>query len=432
MMNTNTETKQSKESQKSVVQTTAYKQTEVGLIPEDWNVVEFQEVMDGFSSGQTPYRGKPEFYTGNIPWITSGELNYNVITDTKEKITPEGVQDANLKIIPKGTFLFAITGLEAAGTRGSCAVTGIEATTNQSCMALYPKKGLLITPYLYHFYVRYGNELAFKYCQGTKQQSFTGGIAKKLPIIVPPTLEEQTAIATALSDADALISSLEKLIAKKRMIKQGAMQQLLQAKEGWEVKKLEEIGKPYGGLSGKSKADFDSGAYPYIPFMNIMSNPVIDTNYFDFVNINVGESQNSAQKGDLFFNGSSETPEEVGMCSVLLEDVPNLYLNSFCFGFRLNKDSKENGLYLSYFFRSSEGRKLFYSMAQGATRYNLSKSNFNKLELKLPNPEEQTRIATILSDMDAEIAALEAKLEKYRKVKLGMMQNLLTGKIRLV
>jgi type I restriction enzyme S subunit len=128
-----------------------YKKTDVGVIPEDWEVVDFQEVMDGFSSGQTPYRGKPEFYKGTIPWITSGELNYKEITDTKEKITPEGVRDANLKIIPKGTFLFAITGLEAEGTRGSCAITGIEATTNQSCMALYPKKGLLTTLYLYHF-----------------------------------------------------------------------------------------------------------------------------------------------------------------------------------------------------------------------------------------------------------------------------------------
>ncbi len=253
-----------------------YKQTEVGLIPSDWEVKEFVEVMDGFSSGQTPYRGNSEYYKGDIPWITSGELNYNVITDTIEKITIEGAREANLKMIPKGTFLFAITGLEAAGTRGSCAITGIEATTNQSCMALYPKKGLLITPYLYHYYVRYGDELAFKYCQGTKQQSYTGGIAKKLPIIVPPTIEEQTAIATALSDADALISSLEKLIAKKRNIKQGAMQKLLQPKEGWEVKKLGSIGKPYGGLSGKSKMDFADGKFPYIPFMNIMSNPIID------------------------------------------------------------------------------------------------------------------------------------------------------------
>jgi type I restriction enzyme S subunit len=408
-----------------------YKQTELGQIPEDWYVKEFVEVMDGFSSGQTPYRAVPEYYKGDIPWITSGELNYNVITDTIEKITIEGAKEANLKMIPKGTFLFAITGLEAAGTRGSCAITGIEATTNQSCMALYPKTGLLITPYLYHYYVRYGNELAFKYCQGTKQQSYTGGIAKKLPIIVPPTIEEQTAIATVLSDADALISSLEKLIAKKRNIKQGAMQKLLQLKEGWVVMKLGELGKPYGGLSGKSKFDFANGKFPYIPFMNILSNPIIDTTYFDYVNIGSNEIQNQALKGDLFFNGSSETPEEVGMCSVLLKDIPNLYLNSFCFGYRLNKEHKTNGLYLSYFFRSSEGRKLFYSMAQGATRYNLSKSNFNKMAISLPSPKEQEQIATILSDIDAEITALETKLEKCRKVKLGIMQNLLTGKIRL-
>ncbi|TXJ00019.1 MAG: hypothetical protein E6Q32_07220, partial [Neisseriales bacterium] len=118
--------------------------------------------------------------------------------------------------------------------------------------------------------------------------------------------------------------------------------------EDWEVKKMEDLGKPYGGLSGKSKIDFVNGEFPYIPFMNIMLNPIINTSYFDYVNIGSNEVQNKALKGDLFFNGSSETPEEVGMCSVLLEDIPNLYLNSFCFGFRLNKDSKENGLYLSY------------------------------------------------------------------------------------
>ncbi len=254
---------------------------------------------------------------------------------------------------------------------------------------------------------------------------------KQISIPVP-TKAEQTAIATALSDTDALIESLEKLIAKKRLIKQGAMQELLKPKEGWVVKRLGELGKPYGGLSGKSKVDFTDGKYPYIPFMNIMSNPIIDTNYLDYVNIGSNEIQNNAIKGDLFFNGSSETPEEVGMCSVLLSDIQNLYLNSFCFGYRLIKDYQTDGLYLSYFFRSSEGRKLFFSMAQGATRYNLSKANFNKLEIKLPPPSEQTRIASILSDMDKEIEALEAKLEKYRKIKVGMMQQLLTGKIRLV
>ncbi|MEA4867693.1 MAG: restriction endonuclease subunit S [Rikenellaceae bacterium] len=287
----------------------------------------------------------------------------------------------------------------------------------------------------YYFYLYFSNNFLNRIMQMTAKSSVDSvrmDMIANMQIPLPPTKSEQTAIATALSDADALINSLEKLIAKKRNIKQGAMQHLLKPQEGWEVKKLGNIGKPYGGLSGKSKLDFADGKFPYIPFMNIMSNPIIDTSYVDYVNIGVDENQNKALKGDLFFNGSSETPEEVGMCSVLLEDIPNLYLNSFCFGFRLNKDSKENGLYLSYYFRSSEGRKLFYSMAQGATRYNLSKSNFNKMEVSLPQPEQQNEIATILSDMDAEIQALETKLEKYRKIKLGMMQNLLTGKIRLV
>jgi len=261
------------------------------------------------------------------------------------------------------------------------------------------------------------------------------GVSKqqlKTVLLPIPTKSEQTAIANALSDADAYITSLEKLIEKKRQIKQGAMQELLKPKDGWAWKKLGEIGKTYGGLSGKSKDDFNDGVFPYIPFMNIMTNPVIDLEFLDFVNLKTGESQNSAQIGDLFFNGSSETPEEVGMCSILLNDVPNLYLNSFCFGFRLKKELGINGLYLTYYFRSKEGRKLFYSMAQGATRYNLSKSNFNKLDVPIPGIEEQKFIADTLRDIDFDIQLHEEKLDKIKSIKQGMMQQLLTGKIRLL
>ena len=246
-------------------------------------------------------------------------------------------------------------------------------------MALYPKKELS-NDYLRHFYVKYGNWLAFKYCQGTKQQSYTGKIAKILPIILPPTKEEQIAIANALSDMDAFILSLERMIEKKKNIKQGTIQLLLSGTKrlygfvkDWSTRKLSSLGRTYGGLSGKTKKDFENGKYPYIPFMNVMSNPVIDTNYFDYVNISYTESQNKVQKGDLIFNGSSETPEEVGMCSVLLNHFPELYLNSFCFGFRLHKGENADPLFLTYLLRSNIGRQLIYSSAQGATRYNLSK-----------------------------------------------------------
>lgn len=201
------------------------KQTEIGEISADWRLATFGDAMVECFSGATPYRGRPEFYKGQIPWITSSELNYNTIDDAVEKITSDAVRLTNLRMVPKGTFLMAITGLEAAGTRGSCAITGIEAATNQSCMAIIPNSKLL-TEYLFHYYVFKGEELAFKYCQGTKQQSYTAGLVKLLPIALP-TVYEQQAIATVLSDIDAEITALEARRAKTQAIKQGMMQELL-------------------------------------------------------------------------------------------------------------------------------------------------------------------------------------------------------------
>jgi type I restriction enzyme, S subunit len=387
-----------------------YKQTEVGVIPEDWEVKKFVEVMDGFSSGQTPYRATKEYYKGNVPWITSGELNYNIITDTIEKITEQAVINTGLKKIPKGTFLMAITGLEAAGTRGSCAITGIDATTNQSCMALYPKKGVLITPYLYHYYVRYGDELAFKYCQGTKQQSFTGGIVKQLPILLPSKIEEQTAIAEALSDADALIQSTEKLIAKKRMVKQAAMQQLLSPKEGWEVKKLGEV---FSITAGGDLNTFDfslisDGKYKY----PIYSNAITERGLYGYCEY-YKELENTitvTARGTVgVANYRNHKYTAIGRLLIL-----NPYENINCF-------------FASEYINN---KVKFTNESTGVPQ--LTAPQISKHLILLPEYEEQTRIATILSDMDAEITALEAKLQKYRHIKQGMMQNLLTGKIRLV
>lgn len=196
----------------------------------EWAVNTFDKVMTGFSSGSTPSRRMPHFYKGDIKWITSGELNYQVINDTYEKITEEAVIKTNLTIHEPGTFFIAITGLEAVGTRGSCGINGISATTNQSCMALYPKKEQLTIHYLFYYYVNFGENLALKFCQGTKQQSYNAQIVKKLPIYLPPTIEEQKAIAQVLSDMDAEIEALEQKRDKYKSIKQGMMQELLTGK----------------------------------------------------------------------------------------------------------------------------------------------------------------------------------------------------------
>ncbi|MNC42404.1 Type I restriction modification DNA specificity domain protein [compost metagenome] len=159
---------------------------------------------------------------------------------------------------------------------------------------------------------------------------------------------------------------------------------------------------------------------------------VINCDAFERVKVSPTESQNRVMKGDLLFNGSSETPEEVALCSVLTEDVPNLFLNSFCFGFRFREAVETDGLFLAYYLRSKSGREMMKSLAQGSTRYNLSKLALLKSLLLLPRMPEQKAIAAVLSDMDAELASLEQRLAKTRTLKQGMMQELLTGRIRLL
>lgn len=206
-----------------------YKPSELGEIPEDWEVYLFGDVTDSCSSGGTPFRGNKSYYSGTNRWITSGELNYCVINDTIEKISDEAIKKSNLKVHPVGTFLMAITGLEAAGTRGACGIVGAPAATNQSCMAIYPNEKLLST-YLYYWYVYNGQELAFKYCQGTKQLSYTAGLLKTIPINLPTSQDEQSAISAILYDMDSEINSLNQRLFKTRQIKQGMMQELLTGK----------------------------------------------------------------------------------------------------------------------------------------------------------------------------------------------------------
>ncbi len=406
-----------------------YRMSEVGIIPEDWDVKTFGEVMTGFSSGATPYRGRQEYYKGNIRWITSGELNYNVITDTIEKITENAVRNTNLKIHPKGTFLMAITGLEAEGTRGSCGIVGAESTTNQSCMALFPTKELL-TEYLFHYYVNYGNSLALEYCQGTKQQSYTAKIVKILPIIVPPTIEEQQAIASALSDVDALITALEQLITKKRNIKQGAMQQLLTGEKrlpgfggGWEVRKLGGIADMCsGGTPSTSVAAYYKGKIPWVVIadMTKAGKYICDTEKHISDEAIKNSSAKLFNRGTLLFAMYAS----IGKCSIAEID---LTCNQAILGIEPIK--VDTGFLYYYLFMNEEK---FGTIGQTGTQKNLNKEMVQAISIPYPEVKEQQAIAQILSDMDTEIEALKQKRNKYKAIKQGMMQELLTGKTRLV
>ncbi len=284
-------------------------------------------------------------------------------------------------------------------------------------------------------YINYGIQFAV---ESTGVPQLTAPQISHYLLPVPPE-NEQRAIAKVLSDVDGLINALDALIAKKRAIKQATMQQLLTGKTrlpgfsgAWEAIRMGQIGSIYGGLSGKTKIDFEGGNARYVTFLGVLENVILDVRYTESVHIGQGESQNFVMKNDLLFNASSETPGDLAIGAVMGEQLDNLYLNSFCFGFRIHDKDKYVPLFLAYFFRGNVGRDIMNALAQGATRYNLSKSQFRALELSIPSGEEQRAITTVLSDMDAEIAALEHRRDKTIAIKQGIMQQLLTGKARLV
>lgn len=205
----------------------------------------------------------------------------------------------------------------------------------------------------------------------------------------------------------------------------------------WRKKILGELGYTYTGLSGKTIKDFGRGK-PFIPYMNIFANSKLRPDFLNYVEVHPWEHQNLVKKGDLFFTTSSETVEEVGMTSVLLHELDECYLNSFCFGFRLYNYDYLLPEFAPYLFRGEKVRKDISDLGQGSTRYNLPKTELlKKLELNLPSIPEQRQIAHILSTCDAVIEKTKAAIAKYKAIKQGMLHDLFcrgidikTGKLR--
>lgn len=192
----------------------------------------------------------------------------------------------------------------------------------------------------------------------------------------------------------------------------------------WEEKYLFDLGSTYGGLSGKSKNDFGNGK-PYITYKSVFDSLKIDVDRVELVNVNSAvENQNKVKYGDIFFTISSETPDEIGMASVLLENMGECYLNSFCFGFRLNSFDEINPIFLGFYLRSEILRNKIKKLAQGSTRFNLSKNALMKTEVKIPSIIEQLKIVNFLSNIDEKINQIDIELENMKKFKKGLLQQM--------
>ena len=190
--------------------------------------------------------------------------------------------------------------------------------------------------------------------------------------------------------------------------------------EDWEQRKLGSIGSTYTGLSGKTKEDFGHGEAKYITYLNVFQNTISNITMTDKVEID--PTQNEVKYGDVLFTTSSETPEEVGMSSVWLGDTPNIYLNSFCFGFRPNQ--KIDSYFLGYSLRAPYMRDRIKILAQGISRYNISKNKVMELEISLPNNEEQKLLGTFLQRIDLIITLHQRKLDNLKLKKKALLQKL--------
>ncbi len=249
-----------------------------------------------------------------------------------------------------------------------------------------------------------------------------------------PTLPEQRKIADFLTAVDGRLAQLSQKKALLEAYKKGVMQQLFtqalrfQDDHGndfpdWEEKTLGQIGNTFGGLSGKSGEDFGEGK-SYVTYKQIFDRATIDLSRCERVKIGPKENQNQLKKGDVLFTTSSETRLEVGYTSVLLEEVAELYLNSFCFGFRMNRTDELLPEFAQFFFHSSDMRHAISLLGQGSTRYNISKNQLMKQPVQLPSLPEQTKIANFLTALDSKIECVVQQITYTQAFKKGLLQQM--------
>ena len=385
-----------------------YKKTEVGVIPEDWDVKSLGDCL--IRSPRYGIGAAAVEYSDRLPkYIRITDISENGLFFPKKTVSVDNPFSANY-FLSEGDLVVARTGASVGKSYlyrpkdGPLVFAGF-------LICLSPQKKTLHPQYLSNYCK---SKSYWNWVKLTSMRSGQPGINgnEYAQLLIPlPKIPEQTAIATVLSDNDALIEKLEKLIAKKKAIKQGAMQQLLTGKKRlpgfrgeWEVKKLGEICEIKKGqlITDRSRIE---GNIPVIAGGKVPA-------YF----------HNKANR-----NGKTITISASGASAGYVAYHTYPIFASDCSSI---EESKKYTIEFIYFLLQSKQEKI-YKMQTGGAQPHIHPSDLTPINVSMPKKEEQTAIATVLSDMEAEIERLEQKLDKYRQIKTGMMQQLLTGKIRL-
>ena len=263
--------------------------------------------------------------------------------------------------------------------------------------------------------------------------TYTIDSGKKTPILIPTESKEQEQIGAFFTYLDNLITLHQRKLETLKVVKKSMLEKMFPREgckvpeirffgftEDWEQRKLGEVGTTFTGLSGKTASDFGHGEASFITYMNVFSNAVSDPTMVEHVEID--SKQREVEVGDVFFTTSSETPEEVGMSSVLKEKCGVTYLNSFCFGFRPTE--KFDLDYLAFMLRSESVRSQITLLAQGISRFNISKTKMMDIYIQVPRIDEQIAIGKYFSQLDNLITLHQRELELLQNVKKSLLEKM--------
>lgn len=399
-------------------------------------------------NGGTPKSNVPEFWQGDIQWLTPkdmAKMDSDFIDETPRTITEDGLEKSSAKLVPPNSVI-----MSTRAPIGHLAINTVAMAFNQGCRGMIPCASL-DTRYLFHFLKLRRNDLE-NLGAGVTFKELSGTVLKAFEIPFAP-IEEQKAIAAALSDAEGLIESLKHLIDKKRDMKTAAMQQLLTGK-----KRL-----PGFKVSGKKKKtaragykQTDIGVIPEdwdAPYMGNLAQiqrgasprPINNPMWFDNKSSIGWLRISDVSKSRKYLKETTQSLSEAGVANSRFVTEKSLVMSicatvgrpiithkTLCIhdGFVVFDQMRADKEYMYYALSNIENDWAKYG--QTGSQMNLNTGLINNTRIPLPSPKEQEAIAIVLSEMDAEIDALEQRLEKTRNLKTGMMQELLTGKTRLI
>ncbi len=392
----------------------------------DWEVRQLGEVAK-ISSGGTPSRSHPEFWNGSIPWVTTSQIDYRVIYDSDEKITEEGLSRSASRLYSKGTLLMAMYGQGV--TRGRVGILGIEAAINQACAAIQPSSALR-TSFLFHYAsLAYGH--IRKVAHGGNQANLSGELIASVHVPIP-TVDEQDNISAVLDSWDSIIGVCEDLLDAKQQLKSGLMQKLLTGEC-----RFPEFGKRGNGGSNGWK-DYHLGD---------LFDERVEIGRGDLPLLSITGDRGVVNRDDLDKKDTSNadkakylriTPGDIGYNTMRMwQGVSALSelegIISPAYTVCIPKSGKIDGKFAAYLFKFQPIVHRFWRYSQGMVNdtLNLKFHNFAEVRVKIPALDEQREIAALLSGCDKEIVLLESELEDLRDQKKGLMQKLLTGKIRV-